>query len=329
MREFPYRVAGAKKVRVILDTDCYCEADDQFAVAHALMSPKLDVVGICAEHYADRFGPDSEQQSYDEILHVLRLMGIPSAVSGEEEGAGIPVLHGCREAIPDEHTPRPSEASRFIIREALKDDPRPLFITGQGALSNIASAYLEEPSIADRITLVWIGGGSYPEGESEFNVENDLNAANVILSSKIELWQVPKNLYSRMYVPYSVLYEKVYPCGEIGKYLVENLDRVSGIFYDWIRRPSYTPQAAAAAYPGGEMWIFGDQPAVGLILFDQRYSWHMQRAPRIDGNIRYVPGDDPDRMIRVYDEIDRDFIMDDFYAKLKYCFGTQEKGQEE
>ena len=320
MRKMPYRVPDAKKVRVILDTDCYCEADDQFAVAHALMSPKLDVVGICAGHYADRFGPDSEQKSYDEILHVLRLMGIPS--TDAEGGDGIPVLHGCKGAIPDEQTPRPSEASRFIIREALKDDPRPLFITGQGALSNIASAYLEEPSIAGRATLVWIGGGAYPEGESEFNVENDLNAANVILSSKMELWQVPKNLYSKMYVPYSVLYEKVYPFGEIGKYLVENLDRVSGIFYDWIRRPSYTPQAAAAAYPGGEMWILGDQPAVGLILFDQRYSWHMQRAPRIDENNRYIPGNDPGRMIRVYDEIDRDFIMDDFYAKLKYCFGA-------
>ena len=93
--DYVFDVPEEKQVRVIIDTDAKNEADDQFAVAHALMSPKLDVVGICAEHYADRFGPDSEQQSYDEILHLLRLMGIQTADPGSEGNGGIPVLHGC------------------------------------------------------------------------------------------------------------------------------------------------------------------------------------------------------------------------------------------
>ena len=38
---FQYKVSEDKKVRVIIDTDAACEADDPFAIAHALMCQKL------------------------------------------------------------------------------------------------------------------------------------------------------------------------------------------------------------------------------------------------------------------------------------------------
>ena len=173
MRSFSYPIPEEKKVRVILDTDCACEADDPYAIVHALLSPKISVTGICAEHFADRFGPDSMEESYREILHVLDLAGL----NGQ-----VPVFRGSPCALSDETISSPSPASQFIIQEALRDDPRPLFIAGQGALTNVASALLEKPEIADRFTLVWIGGGTYPDGESEFNAENDIAAANVLLS---------------------------------------------------------------------------------------------------------------------------------------------------
>ena len=37
---FQYKVSEDKKVRVIIDTDAACEADDPFAIAHALMCQK-------------------------------------------------------------------------------------------------------------------------------------------------------------------------------------------------------------------------------------------------------------------------------------------------
>ena len=46
-----FRIPDEKKIRVIIDTDASCEADDPFAIVHALMSPKLIVRGICAEHF--------------------------------------------------------------------------------------------------------------------------------------------------------------------------------------------------------------------------------------------------------------------------------------
>lgn len=45
-----YTVQDYRKKRVIIDMDAACEADDPFAIAHALMSRMLDVRAVCAEH---------------------------------------------------------------------------------------------------------------------------------------------------------------------------------------------------------------------------------------------------------------------------------------
>ncbi len=73
-----------------------------------------------------------------------------------------------------------SEGARLIVREAMKDDPRPLYVTFFGPLTDLASAYLMEPRIAGRLTAIWIGGGAYPAGSPEFNLGNDVNAANEV-----------------------------------------------------------------------------------------------------------------------------------------------------
>ena len=57
-----FDIPDYKKIRVIVDTDAACEADDPFAVVHALLSPKLIVKAITAEHFARE---NSTQQSFD------------------------------------------------------------------------------------------------------------------------------------------------------------------------------------------------------------------------------------------------------------------------
>lgn len=92
-----------------------------------------------------------------------------------------------------------------------------------GPLTDIASAYLLEPAIAGRLTVIWIGGGRYPAGGPEFNLGNDIHAANVVFSSPIPLWQVPKNVYEMMPVSFAELECRVLPQGVLGKYLFEQL----------------------------------------------------------------------------------------------------------
>ena len=40
-----------RRRRVIINTDAKNEADDQFAIVHALLSPSLDVRGLIAAHF--------------------------------------------------------------------------------------------------------------------------------------------------------------------------------------------------------------------------------------------------------------------------------------
>jgi purine nucleosidase len=318
MKKAPYEVPEKKRVRVIIDTDCNCEADDQYAIAHALMTPKFDVKGIMAGHYGNLFDKDSAKKSFQEIEKLTDLMGL----SGK-----IKILKGCPRGLDNEKSYIESEGSRFIIEEAMKDDTRPLFIANQGALTNIASAYLMEPKIAGKLTAIWIGGGIYPGGGWEFNLCNDINAANVIMDSQIELWQVPMNVYSMIKVSFAVLYEKVYACGRLGKYLIENMMRVNFRFnesgFESITVENQMSTAAkAAAYPSGESWQLGDSPVVGLMMTDHAGHYTMEGAPRFNTETgKYELRPCNLHNIRVYNYVDSHFILNDFFAKLNYHFG--------
>ena len=126
--------------------------------------------------------------------------------------------------MPDETTPQPSPGAQFIIDEAMKDDPRPLYVAFLGPLTDMAAALLMEPRLNERnVIVVWIGGGQWPVGGREFNLSNDIHAANVVMKSKVQVWQIPMTVYRMMAVGYAELNERVYDKGAIGKYLVEQL----------------------------------------------------------------------------------------------------------
>ena len=266
MWKYRFRVPENKRVRVIVHTDCKNEADDQYALAHHLMTPRFDVRGIIAGHFdgsCRQYGPgNTEQSSYDEILTVLNLMGL----SGE-----YPVLHGAAHALANAATPIPSEGADFIIQEALRDDSRPLYIACQGAITDMASALLMRPEIARRMTVIWVGGGDYPAGGYEFNLAMDIPAANVVFSSEVPVWQVTASLYKQFAVTLAELQRKVCPCGAIGKYLFEELVEVN-------------EQASAAGlpWPHGELWGLGDQGTIAVLMEElERVSYEMIQAPTV------------------------------------------------
>ena len=297
-----FRVPEQKRVRMIVDTDCKNEADDQFALAHHLMTPMFEVKAVIAAHF-EKGRPDyrgrSMQASYDEIELMLDLMELKGQV---------PVLKGCPDALPDERTFVESEGARFIVEEAMKDDPRPLFVALQGTITDLASALLMEPKIADRLTAVWIGGGEYPDGGEEFNLKQDIAGANVVFGSGVELWQVPKNVYKLMNISLAELQHRVAPCGKVGEYLVRQMVELND-------------RLADHPWPHGETWCIGDQPTVGVLLEDkQRENYTMRRAPVVLPDCTYAPRKNA-REIRVYDTVDVRLTLEDFYAKLALFFG--------
>lgn len=304
---YTFSVPDNKRVRMIVSTDCKNEADDQFALAHHLMTPMFILKGIVPCHF-NMFSRDygdghTAQASMNEVNKVLDLMDLQGV---------CPVCKGAEFPMKDEQTPAVSDGAKLIVEEAMKDDPHPLFIACQGALTDVASALLMKPEIAERMTVIWIGGADYPKGGFEFNLMMDINAANVVFSSKVPVWQVPMSLYKVMAVSLAELQLKVRPCGKIGKYLFEQLvdfNHVAAKYeMDW---------------PQGEIWGLGDQGTIAVLMEElEKVSYDMVPAPRIAEDMTYIHGQD-NREIRVYKYLDARLTLEDFFAKLALNFGDE------
>lgn len=294
-KNYRFTVQEKKKIRVIIDSDAACEADDQFAIVHALLTPRFKVEGIIAEQFNSEGGGLSVDKSYDEIKKLLSLTDMTE----------LPVYHGSYHVLSSEDAVPDSEGADFIISEALKQSDMPLYVLCQGALTNVAIALNRCPEIADRFICIWIGGGFYPKGGWEFNLKNDYHAANVVFKSQVELWQVPMEAYTTMQTGYAELQQKVLPCGQIGKYLFEQMIAL-GMEKDWIM---------------GESWSLGDSPAVGLALNPGCGQYRLQRAPVVDSDGYYYE-EEGNREIRVYYRLDSRYILEDFFAKLQICYAN-------
>ena len=313
MFRYEFQVPEKKRVRYIVHTDCKNEADDQYTLAHILMTPKLDVKGIVAAHFdgATKFNPkfkpgETAKASYDEVLKVMELMHL----AGQ-----YPVLMGAPVALKDESTPIDSEGARFIIEEAMKEDDRPLFIGMQGCLTDLASAILMKPEICGRMTAIWIGGGDYPDGGSEFNLAQDIHAANVVFKSSMSLWQVPMSVYKQFSVSLAELQYKVQPHGRIGAYLFDQLVELNNQLGD-----------LPIPWPHGELWSLGDEGVIAALMEEEQNTsgYTMVPAPVVDvETMNYLPGGSG-RLIRVYHSMNVRTDLEDFFCKLAINFPNQD-----
>ncbi len=177
------------KVDVVIDTDTYNEIDDQFAIVYALKSSeKLNVKALLAAPFLNEKSTSAEDgmnQSYDEIIKLLSIM--------EKEGMKEKTFRGATSFLEDESTPVESEAVTHLIELAKNyDSENPLYVVAIGAITNIASAILIEPSIIDKIVLIWLGGhGFHWHDNEEFNLKQDISASRIVFDSGVPLVQLP------------------------------------------------------------------------------------------------------------------------------------------
>lgn len=173
-------------IDLVVDTDAYNEIDDQFAISYAMRAKdKLNLLALYAAPFHNSRSTSAEDgmvKSYEEILKLLHLAG-----------ESYPVYEGSRTYLPDESTPVESPAARDLVRLAMGYTPeKPLYVAAIGAITNIASALLMEPAIADRMVLVWLGGHALEwPSNAEFNIKQDVAAARVVFNSGVPLVMLP------------------------------------------------------------------------------------------------------------------------------------------
>lgn len=208
-----------KPWRVILDTDTYNEIDDQFALVHLLLAPErvtLEAIYAAPFYNSRSSGPEEGMElSYDEILRVLELFGRP--YSGK-------VLKGSRAFLDNVREPVPSPAADDLIARAMASTPDdPLIVVAIGAITNVASALLMKPEIANRFVLVWLGGHAlhWPDA-ADFNLKQDPEAARIVLDSGMPLVLVPCfGVMTHLHSTVPEIDAYVAPHGELGAFLAK------------------------------------------------------------------------------------------------------------
>jgi purine nucleosidase len=274
-----------QKIKVIIDSDAKNEIDDQWALALALLSPeRFNIIGLVGATFAWG-GPASITMSVDEINTLLKLTGLAGK---------IPVYPGAH-PLRYKYEPSHSEGVDFIIEKAMqatKEDP--LWIIGLGAATDIASAYLTEPRIADRIMVFWHLRTKWPDKCLNFNVYGDPHAARLLFDAPIPFVLFDTGTY--LYCPMDESEKYVKPYGALGAYL-HNI-RMGSDYY---------------SSPTKGFFDLGD---IAALLDPEIASYEEVSCPEVDYDLSYEFKDTKGRILRCYD-IDRDKTFQLLYDKLK------------
>lgn len=283
------------KIRAVIDTDTYNEIDDQFAVVYALLSPEnMDVEAIYAAPYLNNRSTspaNGMEKSYEEIVRLLEKMGreIPDNF----------VFRGSDRFMADKKNPVDSPAARDLIRRA-KSSEEPLYVLTLGAPTNVASAILMAPEIAEKIIVVWLGGkGLNWRTASEFNLMQDPHSSQVLFDSGVPLIQIPTEpVTSHLLTTQAEVEFYLKGQGEIGDYLVE-------IFNDYNSANTFA-------------WskIIWDISAVAYVINPRWFSTELRSSPILTDQLTYSV-DHNRHMFRTATYLRRDGIFGDMFKKIQ------------
>ncbi|THF77341.1 nucleoside hydrolase [Cohnella fermenti] len=282
------------KIRIVLDTDTYNEIDDQFAVVYALKSPermKVEALYAAPFHNDRSDGPkDGMEKSYRELQRIAKLL---------PEAEGVPILRGSDRYLPDSHTAVASEAAKDLVKRALESPENdPLYVVSIGAITNVASALLMEPSIASRIVIVWLGGHALEWTDTnEFNMMQDYAASSLILNSGAPLVLLPcMGVSSHLLTTLSEIREFVKDSGPIGQYLYDTFRDCNDDHYAYSR-------------------VIWDIATIAYLIDDSFAPSVLIHSPVLSEDMRWSK-DERRHWIRYVYYLHRDLVFRDLFRKL-------------
>ena len=291
-RKVPVIPGKDKTIRVIIDSDTKCEIDDQWALSLAFLSPeRFEIVGLIGATYISG-GPESIEKSCQEIDTIMKL----AKMSGK-----YPIYRG---ALPMRYPYEPSESEgvEFIIREAMAATPEdPLWIIGLGAATDIASAFLKEPRIVDRVVVFWHLRTQWPDKCINFNVFGDPHATRILFHSPLSF--ILFDTGTHLFCPMAESAREVRPRGELGKYLHD--------------------------YRLGNDWMMSDTKGffdlgdIAALADPEIASFEVVDCPEVTQDLTYDFTNSKGKILRCYD-INRDKTFELFYRKLNQLNGGRE-----
>ncbi|MGC8890137.1 MAG: nucleoside hydrolase [bacterium] len=174
--------------KVIIDTDIGDDIDDALAIALALNSSELEVIGITTVFRNTTLRTKLAKKLLDVFNRsdIPVFKGIEKPILSDWDKSLIPPqIEAVKEdIIVDEKT----SAVDFIVEKIMNSDERITLIT-IGPLTNIATAIIKEPRLKDR-TEIYMMGGMYSQAFPEWNIYCDPESARVVFDSGIHITMI-------------------------------------------------------------------------------------------------------------------------------------------
>lgn len=289
----------AGKISMVLDTDTYNEVDDQFAVAYAVRAAQAGQINLEAIHAApfENKGyshAEGMELSYQEILRVLDLIDSPEYKEKVFRGSTHTIKNG---------QPSPSEAADNLIRLANDPDREgPLYVVAIGTATNVASALMMAPEIAEKMVIVWLAGNSlhWPHVR-EFNVCQDVAAAQYIFDCGVPLVLMPAyNVVANMCTSVPELEYYLDGKSKIGTYLVQICRAYA--------KERETPAVAWSK-------VIWDVVGPAYLMHPEWFDTRLVTTPILTSDLHWAQ-DSRRPLMRICDFVYRDYIFRDVFNKL-------------
>ena len=189
--------AQSAREKVIIDTDIGDDIDDAFALALAVKSPQLEILGVTTT-----FG-DTETRAKitDRFLGEIGRADIP-VLAGKATATKNPMSQ--RKYAEDGHFAKTShgDAVDFLLHEIQKY-PGEITLIAIGPLMNVGAAIERDAATFRKLKRVVLMGGSIRRGYGdlgytapvpampEWNILNDVSAAQKLFSAGVPLFVMP------------------------------------------------------------------------------------------------------------------------------------------
>ena len=241
-------------------------------------------------------------RSLDEILSVFGKLQLDPAGR---------VFAGCAGYLPSEHEPLDCDAVQHLIAtaRATPADAEPLYVAAIGCVTNIASALLLAPDIAERIVVLWTSGypSHAPHINFSLNMEQDMAASRVLFDRGVPLVYLPGfHVGAQLRVSLPEVVQHVQPCGAIGAYL----------HHLYTHNP-LTELAGLDPQQPGFSWVMWDLINFAWLLNPDWVPSTLVPTPALGEDRRWIARPGGAQQMREAYAVDRDAIFKDLFETLR------------
>jgi len=171
--------------KVILDTDIGIDVDDALALAVLLGSQSIDLLGITTV-YGDTTLRAKIAMHICELVNrsIKTFVGESLPISGREVWMSGEEVKNYKDL--NRFKPESQGAVEYLI-ETIVSNPDSIDLIAIGPLTNIARAIESSHDFEKKVKQIWIMGGDFTQSRVEHNFKCDIDAARIVLESKIPI----------------------------------------------------------------------------------------------------------------------------------------------